>query len=45
MHTEWNNEWGPSELVESAHYDSIRDHSYYDLLAMDVQRGRDQGEF
>ncbi|XP_068221622.1 chorion peroxidase-like [Palaemon carinicauda] len=43
MYTEWRTEWGPSELAESTHYDSIRDDDYQDFLAMDVQRGRDQG--
>lgn len=43
MHTEWKSEWGPTELLESSHYDSIREDPYHDLLAMDVQRGRDQG--
>ena len=43
MHTEWKNEWGLTDLTESAHYDSIRKDSYQDLLAMDVQRARDHG--
>ncbi|XP_064104174.1 chorion peroxidase-like [Macrobrachium nipponense] len=43
MYTEWKAEWGPSELAESTHYDSIREDDYHDYLAMDVQRSRDQG--
>lgn len=43
MHTEWREEWGHSNILESTHYDSIRHDSYQDLLAMDVQRGRDHG--
>ena len=44
METEWSKEQGKTELVESLHYDSIRNDPYYDLLAMDIQRGRDQGK-
>ncbi|XP_042213090.1 peroxidase-like [Homarus americanus] len=43
MHTEWKEAWGRTDIMESTHYDSIRDDSYQDLLAMDVQRGRDHG--
>ncbi|XP_063868974.1 peroxidase-like [Scylla paramamosain] len=43
MTTEWKKEQGKTELVDSLHYESIRNDPYYDLLAMDIQRGRDQG--
>ncbi|XP_069183915.1 peroxidase-like isoform X2 [Procambarus clarkii] len=43
MHTEWQSEWGRSNIMESMHYNSIREDPYQDLLAMDVQRGRDHG--
>lgn len=44
MHTEWRKEWGPTEIMESSHYSAVREAPYQDLLAMDIQRGRDQGE-
>lgn len=44
MHTEWRKEWGPTEILESSHYSAVREDPYQDLLAMDIQRGRDQGE-
>lgn len=44
MTTEWHKEQGKTELIDSLHYNSIRNDPYYDLLAMDVQRGRDQGK-
>lgn len=43
MHTEWRKEWGPTEILESSHYSAVREDPYQDLLAMDIQRGRDQG--
>ncbi|KAK7078572.1 hypothetical protein SK128_000963 [Halocaridina rubra] len=43
MHTEWKQEWGPTELIESSHYDAVKEDAYHDLLALDIQRGRDQG--
>ncbi|XP_071544911.1 peroxidase-like [Panulirus ornatus] len=43
METEWRAEWGRTNIYDSTHYDSIRNDPYQDLLAMDIQRGRDHG--
>lgn len=45
MYTEWREEWGRTNILESRHYDAIRQDPYQDLLAMDVQRGRDHGGY
>lgn len=43
MFTEWRSEFGETEILNPRHYEGVRKDKYIDMLAMDVQRGRDHG--
>ena len=46
MLTEWHaKDSGREELLGgAAHYNSVAEQAYQDLLAVDIQRGRDHGK-
>lgn len=43
MKSEWHISWGSTDILDSDQYRSVLKDPYQDLVALDIQRGRDHG--